>query len=144
MNHFIYAMKSSDPAPAAGGDTKSWFEYYKWDVDGHAFIPYPDAALGFEHPNSIILWFVMDGVLLGCVPVDGFMPCLQDGIIEFHYDTRHMQVAPTGEHAYTFGDQVRTGKAADQSLFTALKQTFDAQHPPRNQAAAEDLPQVTT
>ena len=39
MSHFIYAMNSVDPAPAADGDTKSWFEYYKWDVDDFAFVP---------------------------------------------------------------------------------------------------------
>lgn len=143
MNHFIYAMKSTDPAPAAGGDTKSWFEYYKWDVDGHAYIPFPEAALiGIEPNTASTLWFVMDGALLGCVPVDAFMPCLQDDVVELHYDTRAMQVAPEGPPERELNWV--TGVAGDQNLMDVLKRSFDAQYPPRNQAAVEDLPPGTT
>lgn len=137
MNHLIYSMTSTDPAPATGGDTKSWFEYYKWDVDGHAYIPFPEAELiGIEANVPSTLWFIMDGVLLGCVPVDGFMPCLQADVVELHYDTRAMQVAPTEvpERRLNWA----TGRAGDTNLMEVLKRSFDAQYPPRG-AATESL-----
>ena len=145
MNHFIYAMNSTDPAPATGGDTKSWFEYYKWDVDGCAYVPVSESLIVDMDWNVLsTLWFVMDDVILGCVRIDSFMPCLQGDTVELHYNTKFMQVAPTGALAYTFGGNATTGKADDPSLFDALKRTFDAQYPPRNQAAAEGLPTAAT
>lgn len=142
MNHFIYAMNSSDPAPASGGNTKSWFEYYKWDVDGQAYVPVKeDDLIGFEPGPGNVLWFVMDSTILGCVPIIAAMPTLSD-VVELHYDTRLMQVA--GGLALMVSADVKTGKAANQPLFDTLKRRFDAQHPPRNQAAAEGLPQATT
>ncbi len=141
MNHFIYSMKSTDRAPAAGGDMKSWFEYYKWDVDGHTFIPMPEDVVGELEPGATsILWFAMDGILLGCVPVEGFHPTLSmEGQVELHYNTQLMQVAPTGDLAIITKDQ--TGRIANRAAYDDLKKHFDVRHPPRNAAAAEGLQQ---
>ena len=142
MNHFIYAMNADDPAPAAGGDTKSWFEYYKWDVGGRAFVPVPEASLIDHELHSVdVVWFIMDGVLLGCCTVDSMMPSLNDQV-ELHYDTDNMQVPPKGAYV---GIPHKTGRAPDAGPYDMLKRLFDAQHPPRReQATAEDLPAAAT
>lgn len=136
MSHFIYAMRAEDPAPATGGDTKSWFYYYKWDVDDFAYVPVDEAAmLGFDPKldGTDVLWFVMDGALLGCVTIHAVMPSLS-GKVELHYHTNLIQVAPAEDAAYTTGES--TGLASDQDTFIAMKRMFDAQYPPRLQRAS--------
>lgn len=64
--HFLHQMKSSDPAPT--GDTESWFRFYKWDVEGEAFIPRRAGAYLPVSPGDL-LWFSMDDVLVGCAEV---------------------------------------------------------------------------
>lgn len=142
MNHFIYAMNSSDPAPATGGDTKSWFEYYKWDVGGHAYVPVPEAALlDYEAQSVDVVWFLMDGELLGCCPVDAIHPSLNEKV-ELHYDTDNMQVPPRGAY---IDIQHATGRAPDAGPYDMLKRLFDAQYPSRKeQSAAQDLPAAAT
>lgn len=136
MNHFIYAMNSSDPAPAAGGDTKSWFYFYKWDVGGFAFVPLSeDDAVGYVPTSKDRLWFVMDGRILGCVEVHSFLPSLNCEI-ELHYDTRLIRVTPD---TVELNASEKTGIAADQSTYEALKRSFDAQYPYRDQAFAAEL-----
>jgi hypothetical protein len=142
MNHFIYAMNADDPAPAAGGDTKSWFEYYKWDVGGHAYVPVPEAALiDYEFRSVDVVWFIMDGELLGCCHVDALHPSLNDKV-ELHYDTENMQVAPKGAY---IAIPHATGRAPDAEPYNILKRLFDAQYPPRkDRVAAEDLQAAAT
>lgn len=142
MNHFIYAMKADAPAPATGGDTKSWFEYYKWDVGGRAFVPVPEAALiDYEHQSVDVVWFIMDGELLGCCKVDAMHPSLNDQV-ELHYDTGNMQVPPKGAYVGIPHDM---GRVPDAGPYDMLKRLFDAQYPPRRElATAEDLPAAAT
>lgn len=138
MNHFIYAMKSADPAPAAGGDTKSWFEYYKWDVDGGSFVPVSQECLeGYEIGKGELdlLWFAMDGRFLGCTPILALEPAFS-GNMEMHYDTRLTQVLPEGLNIYT-GES--TGRAVDQKILDTLKSSFDGLYPPRDPAYAMSL-----
>lgn len=137
MNHFVYAMRSTDPAPAAGGDTKSWFEYYKWDVDGLAFVPVAEEKLeGYVPHSADLIWFVMDDKLLGCCRVHTIMPSLS-GAVELHYDTRLMQEAPVPLAL----DNVTwtTGFSTDKKLLDGLKQSFDATCPPRDEELASSL-----
>lgn len=143
MNHFIYAMKADDPAPATGGDTKSWFEYYKWDVGGHAFVPVPESALtDLEFQALEVVWFIMDGELLGCCKVDAVHPSLSNNMVELHYNTENMQVAAKGAY---IDIQHTTGRAPIDEPYDMLKRLFDVQYPPRGQqAAVEDLPAATT
>ena len=88
--HFIYVMTSSDPAPASGGDTGSWFRYYKWDVEGEAFVPFPPETL----ENSPLpaegdtLWFVLDGACLGCAPVVRADSANMQGVVEVYYNAQ--------------------------------------------------------
>lgn len=136
MNHFIYAMTSTDRAPATGGDTKSWFEYYKWDVDDFAYVPVGEDVLPDYELNAVdLLWFVMDGDILGCVPVQNIIPSLQ-GSVELHYHTQDIQVGPTG--ALAFKTHEKTGRVGNPDTYEALKRRFDAEFPPRK-AATESL-----
>lgn len=61
--HILYKMVGKAKAPAGTGDTASWFRHYKWQVEGDVFVP---AAVPFLHarPGDLI-WFVLDGILLG-------------------------------------------------------------------------------
>ena len=89
MRHFVFAMNGNDPAPAGGGDTKSWFMYYKWDVGGEAFIPVPEAI---EPPlEGDWLWFAMDGALLGCTVVLRTQEDPSNNCTEVYYDTRQIR-----------------------------------------------------
>jgi len=67
MNHFLYFMKSNAKAPAGDGDTKSWFLYYKWNIEGESWVP--KEAPFYEAEPGDMLWFVIDGTLLGGVPI---------------------------------------------------------------------------
>lgn len=71
MKHVIYRMRGSDPAPAGDGSTESWFRYYKWPAESEpsfeAFVPRRAPFLDVE-PGDL-LWFAMDGHVLGCVPL---------------------------------------------------------------------------
>lgn len=130
MNHFVYAMKSTDPAPAAGGETDSWFYAYKWNVGGPAFVPLP-RELDYYPPGEehTTLWFVMDRRLLGCVRVSSVAPSF-GGHLELHYDTRLIQEMP--EEAPPVVVLQATGRADNQATFDELKRAMDAQYPPRN------------
>jgi hypothetical protein len=44
MAHFVYAMQASSKPPAGDGTTQGWFRYYKWDIDGEAFVPVSGCA----------------------------------------------------------------------------------------------------
>lgn len=74
MQHYIFAMRAGDPAPAGHGDIKTWFEYYKMDTGPDVFVPFPPGSLGEdEHPGpGDKLWFAMDGFLIGVTDVTGF------------------------------------------------------------------------
>ena len=61
--HFLYVMQAASKAPASGGDTKSWFHFYKWDIGGEVFVPQQRPFL--EAKEGDFLWFVMDGEVLG-------------------------------------------------------------------------------
>lgn len=93
MNTYVYSMKSDDPAPATGGDTRSWFYYYKWDVGGDAYVPFPQESLAnSEEPQAgDLLWFFMDGKPLGYVHVDFVSSGFSTDAVELHYDTDKIQ-----------------------------------------------------
>lgn len=65
--NFLYVMNGEDPAPAGDGDTRSWFEYYKWNAEGESFMPRDNPHLPVS-PGDF-LWFVLDGGLVGGVEV---------------------------------------------------------------------------
>jgi len=80
MKNYDYIIRSDRPAPTAGGDEKSWFLYYKWNIEGGAWVPAPEGA-----EVGDFLWFYVDGELMGAVEIlqlmHGPMP-----FMEAHYD----------------------------------------------------------
>lgn len=132
MNHFIYSMNASDPAPASGGDTKSWFFYYKWDVDDFAYVPVDEEDFhGYELQGNgkDLLWFVMDKMVLGVVCISSVMPSL-DGKVELHYDTRKLLGCIETSAGMLPVDE-KTGRPSDPATFNKLYEYFGAVVPTR-------------
>lgn len=130
MRHFVYAMNGKDPAPAAGGDTKSWFFFYKWDVGGLAFVPLAPAQ-EVELPTAgDLLWFVMDQNPLGYVPVEEVI-AIDGGGHELHYDTR--KIIGPGESLQQYNCTAATGMAheAMADFFSKLRGQFFKAFPAR-------------
>lgn len=96
MKHFVYSMKGEDLPPAGDGTTSGWFYYYKWDVDGEAYMPFPEnLATGEASPEpGDLLWFVMDGNLLGYVPLTEARHDQLNQRVEFCYDTNRIMALP--------------------------------------------------
>ena len=69
--HFVYIITRDAPAPSAGFDMGSWFDYYKWNTEGETFVPVSgDARLEFlRAKEGDWLWFIVDGLVLGCVVI---------------------------------------------------------------------------
>jgi hypothetical protein len=67
MKHHPYYMASHTRAPAGGGDTKSWFLFYKWNVSEENYVPRLSPYMPAE-PGDFI-WFVMDNEILGCAEI---------------------------------------------------------------------------
>lgn len=67
MRHYLYSIHGMDPDPIRSGSMKSWFLHYKWrlDEDDDVFLPVPEDSFA-EAVVGDILWFVLDGALLGC------------------------------------------------------------------------------
>jgi len=90
MQHYIFAMRAGEPAPAGRGDTKSWFEYYKMGNGPHTFVPFPVDSIGEdEHPSAgDALWFAMDDFLIGVTQVTGIQAgSLLSSALEVYYDS---------------------------------------------------------
>jgi hypothetical protein len=125
-------MKSADKPPAGGGTTKGWFEYYKWDVDGEAFVPVPEDVAGGAPEVGDTLWFLMDNQLLGCVPVLSVSADELNSQLEIHYDTRQLQ---DFEQQTKYWMPHSTGKCVfigDISYYDAVKRDVDARYLPRD------------
>lgn len=90
MKNYDYVIRSDRPAPTAGGDEKSWFLYYKWNIEGGAWVPAPEGA-----EVGDFLWFYVDGELMGAVEIlqlmHGPMP-----FMEAHYDADQAMRVPQG------------------------------------------------
>lgn len=90
MQHYIYLMNGSDPAPAGGGDTKSWFEYYKVGTGPDVFVPFTAEQLPEEERPNVgdLLWFIMDGFPTGVTKITGaLVDPMHWGSVEVFYDS---------------------------------------------------------
>lgn len=127
MQHYTYLMRGNDPAPAGGGDTKSWFEYYKVGTGPDVFVPFTSEQLPPEHrPNpGDYLWFFMDGFLTGVTKVTGVLvDPLNNAVVEVYYDSD--RVVPTLVADFGAPEPV-TGRVVDvdqHALFTTLLQSL--------------------
>jgi hypothetical protein len=131
QRHFVYAMDSDAPAPASGGKTGPWFFHYKWDVDGEAFVPFPEMCFVSEANDPSfpvegdVLWFVLDRRPIGYAPVLRSMADELNHFVEVYYDTRQIR-----ETTYP----TETGYVSDPTqrlVLAELKQFVDDRCPPR-------------
>jgi hypothetical protein len=92
-------MESEAKAPAGGGDTKSWFHFYKWDTEGEVFVPrkrpFYDASPGDY------LWFFMNSQLLGGTHILRVELEESQGIQEIWYDAGQRLVVTDGPYILT-------------------------------------------
>lgn len=95
MKHIEYVMTGVDPAPAGDGDTKTWFEYYKWNSDGETYVPVKFPFKAAEAGD--FLWFVMDGKILGGATILRVeTPPLPVQRQEIWFDSSTIRVFPLG------------------------------------------------
>lgn len=90
MRHHLYRLTGSDPAPASGGDTRSWFYFYKWDVDGESFLLSTPETSSAEPGDW--LWVVLDQQLVGVVQVTDVREDLQSGQQELYFSPQAAKV----------------------------------------------------
>jgi hypothetical protein len=67
MQHFLYSMTSTKQAPAGGGDTESWFRFYKLEAREEVYVPSSRAYDDLKEGD--LLWFAMDSVIIGYAPL---------------------------------------------------------------------------
>lgn len=97
MKHFLYVMKSEDPAPAGGGDTRSWFYYYKLNAGPDVFVPFPE-HVGTSPAAGDTLWLIMNNRIVGFTPITRVSADPINDRVEVFYDSDHV-LAPTGQAA---------------------------------------------
>lgn len=116
MTHFAFCMYGDQPAPV-GGDTKSWFYFYKVGAD-ETWVGIPDQIDGFpltpEPKAGDRLWFFMDDVVLFTAPVISATHEELHVRWELHYDSNALQPinrrgqSPNGSMSW------KTGPVMDQ------------------------------
>lgn len=90
MQHYIFAMRAGEPAPAGHGDIKSWFEYYKMGNGPDTFVPFPAGSIAQEDLPSAgdTLWFAMDGFLTGVTKITSINEgSFMNDKLEVYYDS---------------------------------------------------------
>jgi hypothetical protein len=139
MSHFVYAMKSKDPAPVGGGTTEGWFLRYKWDVDDEAYVPVPTLQPGVPWPQvGDTIWFVMDRAPLGCAVITKVQEDPLNDRHELWYDTRVLQDFQ-GQRMY-HTSQATGVVTTDSSVafFNGLKSHVDGMYRPRSNTAPQE------
>lgn len=86
--NLFYRMASDAPDPRNGGDTHSWFFFYKWRA-GETWVP---AKEGCEDAVAgDYLWFEMDKVSLGAARISHVVERNLQGEKELHFDSDGIQ-----------------------------------------------------
>ena len=134
-------MNGKAPAPAAGGDTDSWFFFYKWDTGGDAFVPIP-SSLGKNLPVvGDLLWFVLDLVPIGFVPVTKIEQ-MDNGDYEVHYDTQKIIGPGKVVSSFLFQDPTGIVKPASVEALQRLQHHYTVTYPPRGSSAPPPVPKA--
>jgi len=67
---YLMRLYGDELDPLHSGDTKSWFQFYKWQVEGEVHVDISvDDVLYRDIKEKDRLWFVMDRTLIGYVQV---------------------------------------------------------------------------
>jgi hypothetical protein len=85
MRHFLYRMKAADPAPTGVGDTATWFKYYKLEDGGETYVPAAEES--YDALEGDLLWFVMDGTVIGYAPILRQVDDGMNGRLELWFDS---------------------------------------------------------
>ena len=85
MRTIVAWMNPKAPAPAGGGSTDGWFEYYKMPEEGECWLPF--------HPSVDIkagdeLWFLMGPRVLGHTTVLRTDDANANGWLEVWYESK--------------------------------------------------------
>ena len=137
MSHFVYAMKSTDKAPAGDGTTATWFKYYKWDVDDETYVPYQPSEDAVRPVANDVVWFVEDLHVLGCAKITKVVEGALHDRLEIWYDTRELQDF-LGQR--TVSTAQPGGVVTDKSsiaFFEELKKRMDVLYKPRSALAQQ-------
>ena len=139
MNHFVYSMNGKAEAPAAGGDMRSWFFFYKWDTGEDAFVPVPGEVQSARPDTKDLLWFVLDGVPLGYAPVTSVLD-VDNGGYEVHYNTQQIIGRDQGIPSFDLAAGTGLADAITSSTLDRLKRLFDSTCPVRPSSALPPMP----
>ena len=143
MRHFVYAMKSTDKAPAGGGLTHNWFMHYKWDVDDETYVPYVQPEGAALPTEGDTIWFVEDQFLLGCARITRVTEDPLNDRHEIYYDTRDLQDFQGQKTVSTAQPSGVVHAPSSVNFFDELKRHMDVLHLPRSVRAAAAAATVT-
>jgi len=139
MQHFVYAMNGSMPAPASGGTTRAWFFHYKWDTGGEVFVPVPELVGKMPEPGDL-LWFLMDTHPIGYAPVLRTQEDPGNGFVEVYYDTQDIRAGSTDDLTYSCSYSTGLATGSIVKFFEELKQAFDLRFSKRPEATPPPVP----
>lgn len=124
MNHYVLTMRSDAVSPA-GGDTKSWFYYYKVGAD-ETFVGIPDTDAGWpmitEPQAQDRLWFMMDGeILFTCLLIEAVHEELH-ARWELRYNSNELQPVNQKWPQDDWAAEWKTGQVLDVALINWLEE----------------------
>lgn len=99
--HHLYVMNPKATAPAGDGDTKSWFLFYKFRVEGEVFVPKLVPFFSVEVGDYI--WFAFEGQVL-----QGVRPKVFGGaqIVRMEEESRHQEIWYRGDEVLEFEEDI--------------------------------------
>jgi hypothetical protein len=113
MKNYVINMDGAAPDPISSGDTKSWFFHYKWngvgEEDNEVFFPIEKGVLP-DVGEGDVLWFVLDGVMIGCALVIRVMQDYTNDREELWYNTKDCKAS--NQSMYT---KIATGLVDEQT-----------------------------
>ena len=90
MNKTVhFPMRADALDPRNGGDTHSWFFFYKWRA-GDTWVPAREGCMDAEAGDTLV--FTMDGVMLAVSRVDNVVERNLAGEKELHFNSDEMTV----------------------------------------------------
>ncbi len=115
MKHYIYAMDANAPSLAGRGTVREWFELYKLDNGPDVFVPFPEESLPVLPFVGDVVWFAMDGQLVGFATITDVRADQFNGKVEIVYDSDAVHRVEATPDLKWF--RLFTGEAPDVRFF---------------------------